>query len=436
MLLEEVKGHQNAILVGIGLPGQDKNEKLDNLSELSQLARTAGLEVKHQLIQERERINAAYFIGPGKVQELATILEDLNALIVVFDDDLSPAQIRNLEEILQAKVIDRSTLILDIFAKHARTREAKSQVELAQLQYFLPRLTRQWTHLSRQVGGIGTRGPGETQLETDRRLIRKRIEKLRKDLRQFDKQQKTRRQHRQDIFQASLIGYTNVGKSTIMNLLSDAGVLTENQLFATLDSIVRRIELNNGHDILLGDTVGFIRKLPPHLVASFKSTLDEVREADLLLHVVDVHHSFYQKQMQTVMQILEELDAHHKPMLIIFNKIDLLQDQTILQSLRNRYPDAVFLSASRHIGIESLKKKIVEFIEKNFVKIKIRLNNQNQKFIHYIHSIGHVLDMDYQDHLVELTLKCDLAAAEKIRSLIQKQDNNEIIELIEEVPIP
>ncbi|UCF64048.1 MAG: GTPase HflX [bacterium] len=436
MLLEEVKERQNAILVGIGLPGQEKHEKLDNLSELSQLAATAGLEVKHKFIQERDRIHAAYFIGPGKVQELVTLLEELDAGIIIFDDDLSPAQIRNLEESLQAKVIDRSTLILDIFAKHARTRESKTQVELAQLQYFLPRLTRQWTHLSRQVGGIGTRGPGETQLETDRRLIRKRIEKLRKDLRQFDKQQNIRRQNRQDIFQVSLIGYTNVGKSTIMNLLSDAGVLVENQLFATLDSIVRRIQLNDNHEVLLGDTVGFIRKLPHHLVASFKSTLDEVREANLLLHVVDVHHAFYQKQMNTVMQILEELGAHQKPILIVFNKIDLLHDQSILQSLLNKYPDAVFLSARRHIGIESLKKKIIEFVERNFVKIRIKLDSQNQKFIHYLHSISHVLDMNYQDHLVEITIKCDTESAKKIRSAVENREKNYEVELIEEVPTP
>ncbi|MCK4893457.1 MAG: GTPase HflX [Calditrichia bacterium] len=435
MLLEEVKGHQKTVLVGLGLPGQEKEEKLDNLSELSQLAKTAGLEVKHQFIQERARIHAAYFIGPGKVSELSELLQELDAGIVVFDDDLSPAQIRNLEGMLQAKVIDRSTLILDIFAKHARTREAKSQVELAQLQYFLPRLTRQWTHLSRQVGGIGTRGPGETQLETDRRLIRKRIEKLRNDLHQFDKQQKVRRQQRQKLYQASLIGYTNVGKSTIMNLLSDADVLVENQLFATLDSIVRRIQLNDGHEILLSDTVGFIRKLPHHLIASFKSTLDEISEADLLLHVVDIHHPFFQHQIHTVIQICEKLQVHHKPVLIIFNKMDLLKDQGILQLLRKKYPDAIFLSATRNIGVESLKQKMIEFIEKNFVKILLRIGVQNQKFIHFIHSVSHVLEIDYQDHLVEMTLKCDLDSAEKIRSLYHKYESDQNNEKIEEVPL-
>jgi GTP-binding protein HflX len=434
MLLEEVKAHQNSILVGIGLPGQEKEEKLDNMSELHQLAKTAGLEVKHQFVQERARIHAAYFIGPGKVSELSELLEELDVGMVVFDDDLSPAQIRNLESMLGAKVVDRSTLILDIFAKHARTREAKSQVELAQLQYFLPRLTRQWTHLSRQVGGIGTRGPGETQLETDRRLIRKRIEKLRNDLHQFDKQQKVRRQQRQKLYQASLIGYTNVGKSTIMNLLSEADVLVENQLFPPLDSIVRRIQLNENHEILLSDTVGFIRKLPHHLIASFKSTLDEVSEADLLLHVVDIHHPFFQKQMQTVMQICQELQVHRKPVLTIFNKIDLLKDQGILQSLRKKYPDAIFLSAARNIGVESLKQKMIEFIEKNFVKIHLRIGNQNQKFIHLIHSLGHVLDTHYLDHLVEMTLKCDLDSAKKIRAMFHKYETDQNIEKIEEVP--
>jgi GTP-binding protein HflX len=219
-----------------------------------------------------------------------------------------------------------------------------------------------------------------------------------------------------------------------MNLLSDAEVLVENQLFATLDSIVRRIQLNEGHEILLSDTVGFIRKLPHHLIASFKSTLDEVSEADLLLHVVDIHHPFFQKQMQTVLKICEELQVHHKPVLIIFNKIDLLKDQGILQSLRLKYPDAIFLSATRNIGVESLKQKMIEFIEKNFVKIFIRIAAQNQKFIHFIHSVGHVLDLNYHDHLVEMTVKCDLDSAEKIRFMYQKHESDKNVEKLEEVP--
>jgi GTP-binding protein HflX len=261
--LDTISEKQNAILIGLELPGQKREETKENLEELTRLAQTAGLEVKEVIWQSRQKINPAYFIGPGKVEEVTRLVEETESGIIVFDEDLAPAQIRNLEKSLEVKIIDRSTLILDIFAKHAQTKEAKTQVELAQLQYLLPRLTRQWTHLSRQVGGIGTRGPGETQLETDRRLVRRRIEKLRQELSRIDSQRRVRRQNREGNFRVALIGYTNVGKSTIMNLLSGSDVLVENQLFATLDSTIRNVKLNNSHHILLSDTVGFIRKLPP-----------------------------------------------------------------------------------------------------------------------------------------------------------------------------
>jgi GTP-binding protein HflX len=417
MQVETIVGEQKAILVGVTLPGQPSEAKSDHISELAQLAETAGLTVSDHLFQEREKIHAAYFIGPGKVNELREVVNQSQPAIVIFDDDLSPAQIRNLEKVLDVRVIDRSTLILDIFAKHARTREAKTQVELAQLQYLLPRLTRQWTHLSRQVGGIGTRGPGETQLETDRRLIRRRIEKLKHDLHKIDSQQTIRRQNRKNTFRASLIGYTNVGKSTLMNLLSGADLLVENQLFATLDSVVRKVSLEGAQEILLSDTVGFIRKLPHHLVASFKSTLDEVHEADLLLHVVDVHHPYFREQMQVVMRILEDLDSHTKPILIIFNKIDLLPDTNILPSLRKEYPESVFLSATRHIGVESLKQKLKEFLEKNFVSLFLRIPQQEQKLIHYIYSLARVEKIQYDGEGVEISMKCDRETLSRIKQL-------------------
>jgi GTP-binding protein HflX len=418
---EEVFTHPKAVLVAVGLPGVSREDVKDNISELKQLARTAGFEVAHHFIQEREKIHPAYFIGPGKVEELQEILQNLQGNLLIVDEDLSPAQIRNLENSLAVKIIDRSTLILDIFAKHAQTRQAKTQVELAQLQYFLPRLTRQWSHLSRQVGGIGTRGPGETQLETDRRLIRKRIEKLKSDLVKIDKQQIVRRKQRKNEFRVSLVGYTNVGKSTIMNLLSDAGVGAENQLFATLDSVVRRVELDHNHGILLSDTVGFIRKLPHHLIASFKSTLDEVREADLLLHVVDVSHSQYSKQMEVVSNILEELDVHTKNKLTIFNKIDRLEDSNLIQSVRNKFPDAHFLSATRHIGLEFLKTKVINLIESNFIEMEIMVPVQDQKFIHYIHSSTRVMLQAYLDDTIEFKIRCDAETADKIRSLADKR---------------
>ncbi|RMF59710.1 MAG: GTPase HflX, partial [Calditrichaeota bacterium] len=336
---------EKAILVGVVLPRSNRWEVEDNLSELKLLAATSGVEVVAELVQERQQINPTYFIGKGKVEELHRLVKQFKVSTVIFDDDLTPAQCRNLENALEVKIIDRSTLILDIFAHHARTREAKTQVELAQLQHMLPRLTRQWTHLSRQVGGIGTKGPGETQLETDRRLVRNRIETLRKELQKIDQRRVTRRQGRKDCFKISLVGYTNVGKSTIMNLLTGSEVLVEDQLFATLDSTVRRIDLIPNVDVLLSDTVGFIRKLPHQLVASFKSTLDEVAEADLLLHVVDVSHPLYQEQIQTVNEVIREIGAGDTPMLMVFNKIDLLKEKSLLTGIKKQYPEGVFISA-------------------------------------------------------------------------------------------
>ncbi len=395
------------MLVGVLLPHLAKGEFQENLKELEQLTRTAGSKVEAVVMQERSRINPAHFIGSGKVEELQARLNETNADLVVFDEDLSPAQIRNLERMFGVKIIDRSTLILDIFARHARTREAKTQVELAQLQHLLPRLTRQWSHLSRQVGGIGTRGPGETQLETDRRLVRQRIEKLRDELARIDRQRATRRKNRSNIFRISLVGYTNVGKSTIMNLLTGSELLVENQLFATLDSTVRRLELEDGTPVLLSDTVGFIRKLPAHLIASFKSTLDEVREADLLLHVVDVSHPYFREQMHAVMSVLEELGVHRKPILIAFNKIDKLSEMGIIQALKTQYRDSVVLSAVRQIGLEGLKKALLNFIEKNFISGELTVPMEHQKFIHYIHSVAVVEEQEFQDSSVRIAFRCD-----------------------------
>jgi len=388
------------------LPDQQNGEYEENLKELEQLARTAGLEICGNLTQERQRINPAYFIGSGKVNELSELIQTTGSNVVIFDEELSPAQIRNLEKVLKIKVIDRSTLILDIFAKHARTREAKTQVELAQLEHLLPRLTRQWSHLSRQVGGIGTKGPGETQLETDRRLIRTRIEKLRRDLATIDRQRTVQRKNRKKLFRGALIGYTNVGKSTIMNMLSGSQVLVENQLFATLDSTIRRVRLNDEHEMLLGDTVGFIRKLPHNLVASFKSTLDEVREADILLHVVDITHPQFREQMHVVMNVLEDLGVHQKPMLIIFNKIDKLKEIGFIGTLKKQYPSAVFISAIRHIGVESLKKALIAHIEKEFILGQLEIPIQHQKFIHYLHSVAVVQSQEYLGDLVNISFKC------------------------------
>lgn len=405
---------EKSLLVGVVLPNTSLWEVEENLEELKLLAKTAGVDVVEKLVQEREKINSTYYIGSGKVEELSRLIKTVGAVSVIFDSDLTPAQIRNLERVTNTKIIDRSTLILDIFAKHARTREAKTQVELAQLQYFLPRLTRQWGHLSRQVGGIGTKGPGETQLETDRRLVRNRIELLRKELKKIDQQRSIRRKGREGIFKISLVGYTNVGKSTVMNLLSGSKVLVEDQLFATLDSTTRRVKLNNHHEVLLSDTVGFIRKLPHHLVASFKSTLDEVRNADLLLHVVDISHPAFEEQVATVLQVLQEMGLNEFPVITVFNKIDLLKEKNRIASLSREFPNSVFISATRHIQTERLKAAIIEFMEQRYVEAQIEIPIGLQSLVNFIHSEAIVTGQTYHEDHIVIKFKASAPIRDKI----------------------
>ena len=314
--------------MGVALPGTSRSAVDDTLDELALLADTAGAEVIDRAIQERPRFDPAHFVGRGKVDEIKERVEELKIDVVIFDDDLSPAQTRNLEMLIDRKIIDRSRLILDIFSSRAQTREAQTQVELAQLTYMLPRLTRQWTHLSRQAGGggasggIGTRGPGETQLEVDRRATRSRITALERALDKIVKQRDVGRQGRSGLFSAALVGYTNAGKSTLLRALSGADVFIEDRLFATLDSTTRRVHLGYNRDILLTDTVGFIRKLPHHLIASFRSTLEEAVSADLLLHVVDGGYAHCDEQIETVFEVLTELGIQDRPTLMVFNKLD------------------------------------------------------------------------------------------------------------------
>ncbi len=410
---------EKAILVGVILPRNQRWEVEENLAELKLLAATSGVEVVDELLQERRQINPTYFIGKGKVDELHRMVKMYGISTVIFDDDLTPAQGRNLEKALDVKIVDRSILILDIFARHARTREAKTQVELAQLKHLLPRLTRQWTHLSRQVGGIGTKGPGETQLETDRRLIRNRIETLQKELEKIDQRRVTRRQGRKGCFKISLVGYTNVGKSTLMNLLTDAEVLVENQLFATLDSTIRRLHLGNHYEVLLSDTVGFIRKLPHQLIASFKSTLDEVAEADLLLHVVDVSHPAFQEQIHTVNEVIREIGAGETPTLMVFNKIDLLKEKAQISALKKQYPESVFISATQHIRTQHLKKVLSDFIERNFVEKTIRIPIQLSGLVNRVHRMAVVLQEDYSGEYITMRFKCNPADYLRILRMVK-----------------
>ncbi len=311
--------NERAILVALNTREISRELVEEHLSELEELAITAGAETILKIIQEKYAIDPAFYIGKGKAEELVYLAETNDVNLIIFDDDLSPVQVRNLERLIKKKIVDRSGLILDIFASRAKTKEAKTQVELAQLQYLLPRLTRAWTHLSKQYGGIGTKGPGETQIETDRRIIRTRIGQLKEKLEKIESQRITQSQGRKDLTRISLVGYTNAGKSTLFNLLTSSSVFAENKLFATLDSTTRSFEIEHGEKLLLSDTVGFIRKLPPHLVASFKSTLNEVRDADIILHVVDLSHPFYEDHIRVVDQTLKELGCDKENIIRIFN---------------------------------------------------------------------------------------------------------------------
>ncbi|MFT4153353.1 GTPase HflX [Parafilimonas sp.] len=373
---QQVKAEERAVLVGVVQKGQDEREVHENLDELAFLAETAGAVAIKTFTQKLPQPDSKTFIGKGKLEEVAAYLKTHPADIVIFDDELSGSQITNIEKATGVKAIDRSDLILDIFARRAKTSRARAQVELAQYQYILPRLRGMWKHLERLGGGIGTRGPGETEIETDRRIVRDKISLLRKRLQEIDKQAFTQRKERGEFIRVSLVGYTNVGKSTIMNLLSKSDVFAENKLFATLDTTTRKVVFEHT-PFLLSDTVGFIRKLPHHLIESFKSTLDEVREADLLLHVVDISHPKYEEQMETVNKTLQELGAVDKPVITVFNKTDAYEalnfdewldagtKQEILHQLEERWQKAtgnktVFISAAEKRNMDKLRAIVLE----------------------------------------------------------------------------
>jgi len=416
------QNRERAILVGVIRQQQDRELVTEYLDELALLADTAGAEILHRLIQERNAPDPAYFIGKGKVQDLASLVSELKADLVIFDDDLSPAQARNLEAECKTKIIDRSGLILDIFARRAKTREAKTQVELAQLQYLLPRLTRRWTHLSRQAGGvgIGLRGPGETQLEVDRRMIRKRIAALSHELEKITQQRSLRRQRRGDLFNVALLGYTNVGKSTLMNALTTSQVFVEDRLFATLDATVRRLEHSGDPKILLIDTVGFVRKLPHHLVASFKSTLEETTEADLLLHVVDCSHPHFRDQMQVIRGVMKELSIDDRPVITVFNKIDLVDDKTWLREIKDEFEGSFLISAQRGLFIEDLRQQIIKCATEQSITTNIKVNLSDQKLLASIYQWARVLDRAYEDGYVQLQIRFPAAMQRKLERLVEE----------------
>ena len=387
-------GKESAILVGVVRAGQARWEVEDALDELELLADTAGAVVTDRIIQALPQVSAATYIGKGKVKELKHLVGRRNSDLVIFDDDLSPVQLRNLDRALGCKLLDRSGLILDIFATRAKTATAKTQVELAQLEYLRTRLTRQWTHLSRQKGGIGTKGPGETQIETDRRLIGRRISVLQDRLDRIDRQRTTQRKRRSDQIRIALVGYTNAGKSTLLNTLADTSVFAEDRLFATLDATTRRVSLSSSREVLVTDTVGFIRKLPHRLIESFKSTLDEVRESDVLIHVVDVSHPNFEEQIQVVNQTLAELESLGKPTLMVFNKVDTLQEKGVLAALRETYDHVAFVSALRGIGLSDLQDALLELIDANLVERVAYLPMDEYGAVAHIHRVAEVLAED------------------------------------------
>ncbi len=413
-------GKERCILVGVSTRILTRETTEESLDELALLADTAGAEVFARVTQDRDRYDASTFVGKGKVEELRTLVTENAIPLVIFDDDLSPAQVRNIERELECKVLDRSGLILDIFASRAKTNEAKTQVELAQLQYLLPRLTGMWTHLSKQFGGVGTKGPGETQIETDRRIIRTRIGHLKEKIERFGQQRVTQRKGRTKHIRAALVGYTNVGKSTLLNLLSGSDVFVENRLFATLDPTTRLVPLSSNTDILMTDTVGFIRKLPHHLVASFKSTLEEIGEADIILHVSDILSKTFQDQIEVVSDTLSDLGVADKPTLMVFNKIDGLVDRSIIASMSEQYPHSVFISATRGINILGLKEAVTKLLREEFVDKTFTISQGDQKLISYLHTAGEVLDKEYNEDSVILSLRIKKKEYERVMSVIAK----------------
>ncbi len=408
-MLDDVKNSdidkEKVLLVGIYGLSSEKYQAEEHLEELALLTDTAGGIPVAKVLQQRNRPDVSSYVGKGKLTELKGQMSTLGAKTIIFDDDLSPTQIRNVEKVTDAKVLDRSALILDIFVSRAQTAAAKTQVELAQLQYLLPRLTRYWTHLSRQSGGIGTKGPGETQIETDRRIIGQRIGVLKSKLEKLDKQRTTQRKSRDQMTRVSIVGYTNAGKSTLMNALTDSGVFAENRLFATLDSTVRRHQLRT-HEILLSDTVGFIRKLPHHLVQSFKSTLDEVREADLLIHLVDGSTTMVHEYIEVVQQTLKELKSNNKQTLLVFNKVDRMDDEQH-EMLRGEYPNALYISAIRGIGLSELEEAIEQEIESNYIQVDLDIPIQAYKAVAFIHEHAHVENEKYTGEFVHITCRID-----------------------------
>lgn len=392
------KQQERALLIGLEQEGVSKWDLRDSMEELAELASSAGAEVVDTVTQKLQKPTAPYYIGKGKAELIKESFKDQHVTSVIFDDELSPAQGRNLENLLSRKVLDRTQLILDIFAQRARSREGRLQIELAQLQYLLPRLTRMWTHLSRQTGGIGTRGPGETQLEVDRRRVQERIARLERELEGVRKvrsvQRQGRKRHQWPV--AAVVGYTNAGKSTLLNLLTGADVVTEDKLFATLDPTTRSLTLPNRQRVLLTDTVGFLRKLPHTLIESFKATLEEVSEADLLIHLVDLSHARVDEHIEAVDTVTKELGAFGKQTLMVFNKIDLVENEELISVYTQKFPGSVAISARTGIGVSGLVQALQDELGAWRLRSRFRVPLSEPGLIAEIHRVGHVLELRYE----------------------------------------
>ena len=416
MINHKISEQEKVLLVGVISQANNESVVEEHIQELFLLVKTAGAEVVGVITQKVSKINPATLIGAGKAKQIISQAEGIGAKIIIFDDELSPAQIKNYHKMSKnIKILDRNGLILDIFKKHARTKEAITQVDLAYMEYLLPRLTRQWTHLERQMGGIGTRaGMGETQIEIDRRLIRTRISKLKKELKKIEKERVTQSLNRKSEYRVSLVGYTNAGKSTLFKALTGADVFIKDQLFATLDTTIRKLILDSSHKVLLSDTVGFIRKLPHNLIASFRSTLKEVLEADLIVIVLDISSTEIEDHLDTINNVLEDMGANDVPVLHVLNKVDKISDDKI-EKVKRSFVDSVIISAQHHLMISELKKKIVEKMDSNFQTVELQIPYKDGKIIANAQQGVKVLERNFEDHIVRLKVR---GAKPRIKQII------------------